>query len=81
MKCLLVTLIAVLAELFNMNTSLLVKARGHHIGLNGLEINVCDFSLITIENLSHFFESRSAGLNVKEEDEYELEEDPDLRRC
>ena len=46
--------------------------------LNLVEIQVGNLSTLTIEDLGEFLESGTAGLDVKEVDEEELEEVPDV---
>jgi hypothetical protein len=51
---------------------------GSQVGLNGLDIDVGDLSLITVEDLGDLLEGGSLGLDVEDADEDELEGDPAL---
>jgi hypothetical protein len=46
--------------------------------LSVFEVNLCDISIITIENSGNLFQSRALGFDVEEEDEDELDSDPNL---
>jgi hypothetical protein len=64
-------LVAVVTSVLNVNiATLLLEARGHDVGLNGLEIDAGDL-----------LESRATGLDVEDRDEDEFEEDPALWLC
>ena len=45
---------------------------------NLLEVNICDISIFTIEDLSQFLESGTTGLNVEEVNEDKFDKDPNL---
>jgi hypothetical protein len=51
---------------------------GSQVGLNGLDIDVGDLSLITVEDLGDLLEGGSLGLDVEDADEDELEGNPAL---
>jgi hypothetical protein len=65
-------------DLLDPDVVVLLITSGHDASLNLLEINVGNLSLITIEDTSNLLESRTAGLDVKDGDEDEFEEDPAL---
>lgn len=46
--------------------------------LSVLEIDLCDISIITIEDSSNLLQSRAFSLNVEEEDKGELDSNPNL---
>lgn len=46
--------------------------------LDLLQINMCDSSIFTIEDLSQFLESGTTGLNVEEVNKDKFDEDPNL---
>jgi hypothetical protein len=58
--------------------AVLLVAGGHDTLLNLLEIDVSNFSLISIEDTSDLLESGTARLDVEDGDEDEFEEDPAL---
>lgn len=58
--------------------TLLFKARGHNSSLHLLEIDMCNLSLLTIEDLGNLLESWATGFDVKEGDKDEFKENPDL---
>jgi hypothetical protein len=62
------------------DVTLLLEARGHDVGLNGLKIDVGNFSVFTIEDLGDLLKGGATGLNVEDADKDELEEDPALAR-
>jgi hypothetical protein len=62
----------------DLNIALLLEARGHDVGLDSFEINVSNLSVFTIEDLGDLLKSRAAGLDIKDADEDEFEEDPAL---
>lgn len=43
-----------------------------------LEVDLCDISIITIEDSSNLLQSGALGLNIEEEDKSELNSDPHL---
>ena len=47
--------------------------------LNGVNVNVCNLSIFTIEDLGDFLKSGTTGLNHHEVDEDQFNEDPDLK--
>jgi hypothetical protein len=51
---------------------------GGQIGLNSLDIDVSNLSLLTVEDLGDLLEGRSLGLDVEDADEDELEGNPAL---
>jgi hypothetical protein len=57
----------------------LLEARGVCVNPERISVNVCDLSLVSIEDLGDLLEGRALGLNVEDSDEDEFEEDPDLR--
>lgn len=63
-----------------LDATLLLVARGHDVGLNSLEVDVANFSLITVEDLGNLLESGALSLDVKDGDEDEFEEDPALAK-
>lgn len=63
-------------NLLHTNVLLLLKTGSRKVCLDSLDINVCNLSLITIEDLGDLLKSRALGLNVEDADEDELEEDP-----
>jgi hypothetical protein len=67
-----------MAYVLDTNVAILLEARGHDVGLNGLEIDVGNLSLITVEDLGNLLKSGSLSLDVENGDEDELEEDPAL---
>lgn len=71
-------LVSVVSHVLNLNVAILLEARGHDIGLDCLEIDVGNLSLITVEDLSDLLESGTLCLNVEDNDEDELEENPAL---
>lgn len=73
-----VCIAAVLAEVLNVHTVILIKARSHNIGFHLLQVDRSDLRLVTIEDLGDLLESRALGLDIQEEDEEEFNEDPDL---
>jgi hypothetical protein len=75
-------LVAVVTSVLNVNiATLLLEARGHDVGLNGLEIDAGNLSVITVEDLGDLLESRATGLDVEDRDEDEFEENPALWLC
>ena len=46
--------------------------------LDLVHVQVCDLSVLSVEDLGQFLKSWSSGLNVEEVDECEFDEDPDL---
>lgn len=46
--------------------------------LSILEVDLCDVSIITIEDSSNLLQSRALGLNIEEEYKGELNSDPNL---
>lgn len=61
-----------------MNVTMLLIARSEGILSNLVSINDGDLSFVTIEDLGDLFESRALSLDVEEDDEDELKEDPNL---
>jgi hypothetical protein len=57
----------------------LLEARGVCLTPERIGVNVCNLSLVSIEDLGDLLEGRALGLNVEDSDEDEFEEDPDLR--
>jgi hypothetical protein len=57
----------------------LLEARGVCLTSERISVNVCNLSLVSIEDLGDLLEGRALGLNVEDSDEDEFEEDPDLR--
>jgi hypothetical protein len=57
----------------------LLEARGVSVTSEHISVNVCNLSLVSIEDLGDLLEGRALGLNVEDSDEDEFEEDPDLR--
>lgn len=57
---------------------MLLIARSEGILSNLVSINDGDLSFVTIEDLGDLFESRALSLDVEEDDEDELKEDPNL---
>jgi hypothetical protein len=51
---------------------------GGQVGLNSLDIDVSNLSLLTVEDLGDLLEGRSLGLDVEDADEDELEGNPAL---
>ena len=45
--------------------------------LNLIQINVCNGSLVAVKDLGQLLERGTAGLDVEEVHEHELDEDPD----
>jgi hypothetical protein len=70
--------VSVVSDMLDLDVAVLLEARGHNIGLNSLEIDVGNLSLITVEDLSDLLEGGTLGLNVEDSDEDKLEEDPAL---
>jgi hypothetical protein len=71
--------VSVVSDMLDLDVAVLLEARGHDIGLNSLEIDVGNLSLITIEDLGDLLEGGALGLNVEDSDEDKLEEDPALK--
>jgi hypothetical protein len=65
-------------DVLNPDVVFLLETRGHNVGLDSLEIDVGNLSLITVEDLSNLFKSGALGLDIKDGDEDELEKDPAL---
>src|ERR1700681_4865162 len=47
--------------------------------LDLVHVQVCNLSILSVEDLSQFLKSWSSSLNVEEVDECEFDEDPDLQ--
>lgn len=47
--------------------------------LDLVHVQVCNLSVLSVEDLSQFLKSWSSSLNVEEVDECEFDEDPDLQ--
>lgn len=62
----------------DLDITVLLIARSKAILTNLVGINNRNLSLVTIEDLRNLLESGALGLDVEEDDEDELEEDPDL---
>ena len=73
-----ITRLVCVVNVLDLDITLLLVARGHDVGLNSLEIDVTNLSLITVEDLSDLLESGAPGLNVEDSDEDKFEEDPAL---
>jgi hypothetical protein len=74
-----ISLVAVVASVLHVNVAtLLLEARGHDIGLNSLEIDAGNLSVVTVENLGNLLEGRATSLDVEDRHEDEFEEDPAL---
>jgi hypothetical protein len=56
----------------------LLVAGSHDVLLNDLNVDVSNFSLITIEDLGNLLKSGTTGLDVEDSNEDEFEEDPAL---
>jgi hypothetical protein len=56
----------------------LLVAGSHDVLLNDLNVDVSNFSLITIEDLGDLLKSGTTGLDVEDSNEDEFEEDPAL---
>jgi len=65
-------------DMLDLDAALFLITRGHDVGLNSLEVDVANFSLITVEDLSNLLKSGALGLDVEDGDEDEFEEDPAL---
>ncbi len=61
-----------------MDVVVLLVAGSHDVLLNDLNVDVSNFSLITIEDLGDLLKSGTTGLDVEDSNEDEFEEDPAL---
>jgi hypothetical protein len=61
------SLVAVVTSVLNVNVAtLLLEARGHDVGLNRLEIDAGNLSVVTVKDLGNLLESRATGLDIED---------------
>lgn len=64
--------------MLNVYVVALLKARGHDVSPDLVDINMSNFSLFTVKDLGNLLKGRTAGFDVEDGDEDKLEEDPAL---
>jgi hypothetical protein len=75
----LMMLLQAASDVLNLDVvAVLLEARGHDVSLNGLEVNVGNLRIITVEDLGDLLKGWATSLDVEDADEDELEEDPAL---
>ena len=67
-----------MADVLDTNVAILLETRGHNVGLDGLEIDVSNLSLVTVKDLGDLLKSWALCLDVEDGDEDEFEENPAL---
>lgn len=67
----------VVLDLLDLDVSILLVA-SCEVGLNSLNIDMSNLSILSIEDLSNLLKSRALGLNVEDAHEDKLESDPAL---
>jgi hypothetical protein len=65
-------------DMFNPDSLPLIKARSHKRRLDLLKIYVCYLCVVAVKDLCDLLKSRAAGLNVEDDDEEKLQENPAL---